>query len=67
MGFFHLLLVFLINIDFLRLHIAHFDNNIVLLLLVFETLQFLFSVFLYTLSNIIGLLYSLDFKSFELS
>ena len=58
MVFFHLLLIFLINIDLLLLHIAHFDNNIVLLLLVFETLQFLFSVFFYILNNIIALLYS---------
>ena len=50
MVFFHLFLIFLINIDLLLLHIAHFDNNIVLLLLVFETLQFLFSVFFYTLN-----------------
>ena len=28
---------FLINLDFLLLHIAHFDNTIILLLLVFET------------------------------
>ena len=35
---------FLINIDFLLPHITHFDNIIVLLLLVFETLGFMFSV-----------------------
>ena len=35
----------LINIDFLLPYIAHFDKSIVLLLLVFETLEFMFSVF----------------------
>ena len=35
---------FLINFDFLLSHTAHFDNNIVLPLLVFETLGFMFSV-----------------------
>ena len=33
------------NLGFLAPHIAHFDNNIVLPLLVFETLRFMFSVF----------------------
>ena len=36
---------FLMNLDFLLPHIAHFDNSIILLLLVFETLGFMFSVF----------------------
>ena len=36
--------LFLINLDFLLQHIAHFDNTIVLSLLVFETLEFMFSV-----------------------
>ena len=35
---------FLINLDFLLPHIAHFYNTIVLLLLVFETFGFMFSV-----------------------
>ena len=35
---------FLINFDFLLPHIAHFDNRIVLPLLVFETLGLMFSV-----------------------
>ena len=35
---------FLINLDFLLPHITHFDNTIVLPLLVFETLVFMFSV-----------------------
>ena len=43
---------FLTNIDFLLPYTAHFDNSIVLLLLVFETLGFMFSVFFYTLNNI---------------
>ena len=36
--------LFLINLDFLLSHIAHFDNTIVLPLLVFETFGFMFSV-----------------------
>ena len=36
---------FLINFGFLAPNIAHFENNIVLLLLFFETLGFMFSVF----------------------
>ena len=35
---------FLINFDFLLLHIAHFDNTISLPLLVFETLGFMFTL-----------------------
>ena len=35
---------FLINLDFLLPHIAHFDDIIVLPLLVFETLGFILSV-----------------------
>ena len=34
------------NLDFSLSHIAHFDNSIVIFLLVFETLGFLFSVFI---------------------
>ena len=34
-----------INFDFLLPHIAHFDSNIILPLLVFETSGFIFSVF----------------------
>ena len=34
-----------INVDFLLPHIAHFDYNINLPLLVFETFVFMFSVF----------------------
>ena len=49
---------FLINLDFLLPHIAHFDNIIVLPLLGFETLGFIFSVcFLH-----FKLFYILDFK-----
>ena len=40
---------FLINLNFLVPHKAHFDNNIALLLLVFESLGFMFSVFFITL------------------
>ena len=36
---------FLINLDFLLSHYGHFDNIIVLLLLVFETLGFMFFVY----------------------
>ena len=57
---------FLINLDFLLPHILHFDNSIVLLLLVGETLGFMLSVFFffffYTLDNMIALLYTSDFK-----
>ena len=42
---------FLMNLDFLLPHIAYFDNNIILQLLVCETLGFMFSVFFYTLNN----------------
>ena len=50
---------FLINLDFLRPHIAHFDNIIVLPLLVFETLGFLyFLYFFYTLTNKMALFHS---------
>ena len=38
---------FLVNFDFLLLHIAQFDNIIVLSLLVFETFVFIFSVFFF--------------------
>ena len=40
---------FLINLDFLLPHIAHFDNIIVLPLLVFETLKSMFSVSFFAL------------------
>ena len=39
------------NLNFLLLHIAHFDNKIVLPLLIFKTLGFILSVFFYTLNN----------------
>ena len=39
-------------------HIKHVDNSIVLLLLAFETLGFIFSVFFYTLNNMIALFYT---------
>ena len=42
---------FLINLDFLLPHIAHFDNIIALPLLVFEIFEFMFLVFFYTLNN----------------
>ena len=38
----------LINLDFLLLHRAHFDDNIVLPFLVFNTFEFTFSVFFVT-------------------
>ena len=47
----------LVNFYFLAPHIAHFDNIIVLPLLVFETLGFMLSVFFYTLNNKIALFY----------
>ena len=47
-----------INLDFLLSHKAHFDNNIVLPLLVFETLRFILYLFVYTLNNKITLLYT---------
>ena len=53
---------FLINIDFLLPRIAHFDNSIVLLLLVFEILGFMISVFFYTSNNTIALFCTSDFK-----
>ena len=53
---------FLINLDFLIPQIAPFDNNISLLLLVFKTLEFIFSVFFCTLSNKITLFYICDFE-----
>ena len=42
---------FLINLDILASHIAHFDNIIVLPLLVFITFGFILSVFFHALSN----------------
>ena len=60
---------FLINLDFLLSHIAHFDYRIVLLLLVFKTLRFMFSgVFLwlfyfFTLDSEMALLRICDFKT----
>ena len=42
----HFASYFLINLDFLLPHMAHFDNIIVLPLLVFETLGFMFSIYL---------------------
>ena len=47
----------LINFDFLLPHMAHFDNIIVLPLVVFETLGFMLSVFFYTLNNRIASFY----------
>ena len=35
----------LVNLDFLLPHSVHFDNNIVLPLLAFETLEFVFCIF----------------------
>ena len=49
---------FLINLDFLVPHIAQLDNSIVLVLLVFKTRGFMFSVFFYTLNKMIALLYT---------
>ena len=40
-----LVFCFLINLDFLLPHIAHFDTSIVLPLLVFQTFGFILSVF----------------------
>ena len=53
---------FLMNLDFLLPHIAHFDNSIILPLLVFETLKFIFCIFFHTFNNKITLFYILDFK-----
>ena len=39
----------LINFDFLALHIAHFDDNIVLPFIAFETTGLVLSVFCFTL------------------
>ena len=47
----------LINFDFLLPHRAHFDNTIVLPLLVFETLGFMPSVFFCTLDDKMKLFY----------
>lgn len=41
----------LISLEFLLPHVTHFDNNIGLLLLVFETLELMFSALFYTLNN----------------
>ena len=43
---------------FLLPHVTHFDNSFVLPFLVFKTLEFIFSVFFYTLNNMIALLYT---------
>ena len=48
---------YLMNLDFSLSHIAHFDNNIVLPLLVSETLGFMFLYLLYTLNYKITLFY----------
>ena len=53
-----LLSCFLINLEFLLPHIVHFNNSIVLSFRVFETLEVMFSVFSYTLNNIIGYVYT---------
>ena len=47
-----------INLDFLLPHTAHFDNNIVLPLVVFRTFRYILSVFFYTLNNKITLFYT---------
>ena len=53
----------LINFDFLLSHIAHVDKIIVLPLVVFEILEFILSVFFYTLNNMITLfLYNINFR-----
>ena len=44
---------FLINFDFLLLHITYLDNIIALPLLVFETLGFMLSVFLFVLYSVV--------------
>ena len=43
-------------------HTEHFNNSVVLLLPVFGTLGFMFSVLFYTLNKMIALLYTWDFK-----
>ena len=45
---------FLINLDFILPHIAHFDNIITLTLLLAETFGSMFSVFFYTSNNMIS-------------
>ena len=49
---------FLINLDFLLPHIAHFDNIIILPLLVFDTTGLMFPVFFCPLDNKIALFYT---------
>ena len=41
----------LINLDFLPTDTKNFDDNIALLFSVFETFEFILSVFFYTLNN----------------
>ena len=48
---------FLINLDFLPPHIAQFDKIIALPLLVLKVFGSMFSVFSYTLNNMIPFLY----------
>ena len=58
---------FLINLDFLLPHIAHFDNIISLPLLVLETCGFMFLYISYTLSNRISFYsYVLFIKYFKI-
>ena len=48
---------YIVNHDFLILHTAHFDKNVVLPLLVFETLGYIYSLYLfYNLNNVITLI-----------
>ena len=62
---------FFINLDFLLPHTAHFDDNIVLPLLVFETLGFILSVFFLLFKQYVdmfyndGLLLPFCFKKFD--
>ena len=49
---------FLINFDFLVPDITHFDNSIVLSLLVFEILGLMFSVFCSHFKQMIALFYT---------
>ena len=53
---------FLFIVDFLLPLIAHFDNSIILPLLVFKVLGFMFLVFFYTFNNKMTLFYIHDFK-----
>ena len=49
---------FIINLDFLLSHTAHFDNNIVLPFLVFNTFEFTFSVSFFHFKQYVHMFYN---------